>query len=166
MDPVDLAIFSALRLFFGLVLSAYTAYLGLRIFDALTPNIEEWELLKKGNLAVGIFYAFVMLSFVLLNHFALLDFLASLAPGVDLVIIVVTFLNFVLSLFLSAGVLFFSFNLINYLTPDIDELKELNKGNVAVALISGLALFTISVFLTFVVAWILGRLAALEAQFL
>ena len=54
------------RIFGGLFLSLTTFYISTRFFDKLTSNLDEWEEIKKGNIAVGIFFSSIILSVFLI----------------------------------------------------------------------------------------------------
>lgn len=50
------------QLLIGLALAVFAIYLGINLLDKLTVGIEEMDELKKGNVAVGILFAAVVIS--------------------------------------------------------------------------------------------------------
>lgn len=51
-----------IQLIIGLALAVFAIYLGINLLDKLTVGIEEMDELKKGNVAVGIMIAAVIIS--------------------------------------------------------------------------------------------------------
>ncbi len=45
--------------------------IGLRIFNVLTPGLNEWEELRKGNMAVGIVWASFILAVAIVVYVVL-----------------------------------------------------------------------------------------------
>lgn len=139
-----------LRILSSLVLSAGTLYLGIGLFDKLTEGIEEWKELKKGNVAIGTLLVSVMASMLLLMEqrigqlvFAIAAPTASVPADTTLLILAFTALNYILGLIAGMSVIFLTINLVDRITPDLDEFAELKKGNVAVALVLSAALLLV-----------------------
>ena len=132
----------------GLGISAYAVYASMRLFDKLTSRIDEWKELKKGNLAVALLFASVILSLSLLMENPLRLSLSILAPGTTFLLllasILVALLMILISLVLSILTLFTSVRLVDFFTKDIDEMEELKKGNIAVSLVLSSALIALS----------------------
>lgn len=128
----------------AMALTAGGLYTGIGVLDRLTSGIDEWKEIKKGNLAVGVFYAAVMLSIVLLVGPRIQEFVAVVQPGVALLPITFAFANYLLGLAVAIGVIYLSIHLLNYLTADLDEAAELKKGNVAVSLIMSVVMLAMA----------------------
>ena len=146
-EPVN-ALFG---LFFGIGISAYAVYAGMKLFDKLTPHIDEWKELKKGNVAVALVLSAVVFSIGLLMEKPFSLVISILAPGTTLlnfsISVLVALLITLVSLLLSTLLLFISVRLIDSLTTDINEMAELKKGNVAIALVLSFCIVAIA-FLT------------------
>ena len=140
-------VFACIGIIIAMVLSAGALYSGIGILDNMTKGIDEWKLIKKGNVAVGVLYATVMASMIILIAPRILDIMFALSISMDLVPFLITLavalFNYVLGLLISLGIIFLSINVIDKLTSDLEEFKELAKGNVAVALIMSIALLSI-----------------------
>jgi len=119
----------------AMVLTAGGLYTGIGVLDRLTAGIEEWKEIQKGNLAVGLFYAAVMLSLVLLIGPRVQEFMILVQPNASLPLLAFAFVNYLVGLAAAIAVIYFSIHLLNYLTTDLDETAALKKGNVAVSLI-------------------------------
>ncbi|MFH0737965.1 MAG: DUF350 domain-containing protein [Candidatus Micrarchaeota archaeon] len=137
-----------LRIVAALVLSAGTLYSGMRLLDGLTSGIDEWKEIKKGNVAIGILFASVMASLMLLVGPAIYALAAYLGLGGDAVSMLIVFLkmllNFIIFQILGIVVIFLTLNLVDRITPDIDEFAELKKGNIAIAVVMASALLLVA----------------------
>jgi uncharacterized membrane protein YjfL (UPF0719 family) len=135
---VQLAV-SLIRMLAAIVLSAGALYSGISLLDRLTSSIDEWKEIRKGNAALGILFASVVISVFLLTESRISDFVFSVSWGFDPVlvakILAITFINYLLGIFASLIIIFLTINVIDRITPDLDELAELKKGNLAVAIL-------------------------------
>jgi uncharacterized membrane protein YjfL (UPF0719 family) len=146
---IGFAVF-ALQMLASIVFSAGAIYSGMALFDRMTASIEEWKEMKKGNLAVGLLFASIISSLVILIEPRFLDLVYAIrAPGallpLETVILVFAFtiLNYLLGIIGGLLVIFLAINVIDRITPDLDELAEIKKGNLAVALVLSVALLLI-----------------------
>lgn len=129
------------RVFAGLFLSLATFYLSTRFFDKLTSQISEWEEIKKGNLAVGLFFSSVILSVFLIVSPSIVNLVLSNTVSS---FVFGTF-HFLISISVSIAVIFLSLFAIDYLTPEINEIEELKKGNLAISIYLSSAILGISI---------------------
>ncbi|MEW6748808.1 MAG: DUF350 domain-containing protein [Candidatus Micrarchaeota archaeon] len=144
-----LAVIILLRILAALALSAGTLYSGMRMLDSLTSGIDEWKEIQKGNAAIGILFVAVMASLILLVGPMIDGVVSTINPGmlapVPIIIFVLSVFNFLIGLLAGVVVLFIAINLIDRITPDVEEFAELKKGNAAVALIFAAALLLVAV---------------------
>jgi len=61
-DGIFTVVIAVLQLFLGIVLAVASIYLALYILDRLTKGVEEFEELKKGNVAVALEMAGVIIA--------------------------------------------------------------------------------------------------------
>jgi uncharacterized membrane protein YjfL (UPF0719 family) len=132
------------RIFGGLFLSLTTFYISTRFFDKLTSNLDEWEEIKKGNIAVGIFFSSIILSVFLIVS----PSIVSLVLSNSLNSLVFNLFKFLISLVLSIVLPFLALFALDYLTPQINELEELKKGNIAISLYLSFGLLGISLIIS------------------
>jgi uncharacterized membrane protein YjfL (UPF0719 family) len=132
------------RIFGGLFLSLTTFYISTRFFDKLTSNLDEWEEIKKGNIAVGIFFSSIILSVFLIVS----PSIVSLVLSNSLNSLVFNLFKFLISLVLSIVLPFLALFALDYLTPHINELEELKKGNIAISLYLSFGLLGISLIIS------------------
>ncbi len=139
--------FGALKILSAIVLSAGALYSGIMLLDRLTPGIDEWDLLKKGNAAIGLFYSSVMASLFLLMQERISDFVffvqQSLPIHLTLLVLFFALFNYIIQLLLSIVIVYLTIHVIDRITPDVEELQELENGNIAVSLIMSIVLLAV-----------------------
>ena len=69
---------SIIQLIFGILLAIAVIYLALNIFDKLTKEIDEFEEIKKGNVAVALEMAGVIIAVALIVQSGVLGITSSL----------------------------------------------------------------------------------------
>ncbi len=131
----------------AIVLSAGALYSGINMLNRLTHGIDEWKLIKSGNIAVGIFYGAVMLSIVLLVGPRIAEFVGYLLSGLpfEYLFIALFFglVNYLLGLLAGIVIIFLTIHVMDRITSDLDEFRELERGNVAVAVIMAVVLISV-----------------------
>ncbi|MEK6842994.1 MAG: DUF350 domain-containing protein [Candidatus Micrarchaeota archaeon] len=127
-----------LRLFLAIVFAVGAQYLAIKIFDKMTSKIDEMEELKKGNVAVGLVLASVIVSVATIisggvaravpSEFNLGsgDFWSGLGFGL---------LSLVIALIFAVVAQFVALRVFDSMTEGIDEQKELKRGNLAIAIL-------------------------------
>ncbi len=150
----------------AMVFSVWTLYSTMKVLDRMTAGIEEWEEIKKGNIAVGLFYAVVLLSTMILVWPRISDLTQSInffAPLNRLVITVgFSLLNYFVSVILSISLFYISINLIDRLTASMHDMEQLKKGNVAVALLMSVMLIGMVFLIRFPFEHIFDIIKAME----
>lgn len=161
---------AVLKILGAIVLSIGALYTGIKMLDSLTQGIDEWKEIKKGNLAVGILYTAVIVSLIVLIAPRIDQFVSFIQPALPLqttvVLLLLAFLNYLLDLLLSIVIIYLTINLINKLTVDLDEMMELKKGNVAVALIMSAILLSVAFVSRFSLDYTFNIINALESLIL
>lgn len=136
------------KLVFGLTLSITAIYLGITLFDRLTRGIDEWKELKKGNIAVGIVLAGIILSIALIIEGSVSRALDVLSPSLGFPALFISMLIAILEVFVGLLAAIFtvyvSLRVLDGLTPEIEELQELKKGNAAVALVIAMVMVAVA----------------------
>lgn len=140
---------AAARVIASLVFSAGALYSGMRLLDSLTQGIDEWKEIRKGNLAFALLFASVMVSTILLVEPRISDLLfyiqAELPALLTVKLLALMTVNYLLGVLAAILLIYIIINLIDRITPDLDELAELKKGNIAVALVLATALIMIAI---------------------
>jgi uncharacterized membrane protein YjfL (UPF0719 family) len=152
MASIDLIlgglIMALIQLVVGLVLSMGSVYIGLKMFDKLTHGIDEWKEIQKGNVAVGIVMAAVILSIATVIKSGVWSLTASIDPTAGIPIMVLGLLIGIINMLIGIAAaiisIYIAINVLDKITTEIDEMKELKKGNVAVALMVAGVLLSVS----------------------
>ncbi|MDD5337409.1 MAG: DUF350 domain-containing protein [Candidatus ainarchaeum sp.] len=143
----ELAI-TLLQLVVGLVFSMGAIYIALRTFDMFTKNIDEWKEMKKGNTAVGILLGGIILSISLVIERGVSMLTAPIRAGmnVDTIVIalVMGLVNLIVSLLAAVVSIYVAIKVLDIITTDVDEMAELKKGNIAVAIMMVAVLISVS----------------------
>jgi uncharacterized membrane protein YjfL (UPF0719 family) len=80
MTAVIGLVFAMLQIIIGIALAVAAIYIGINFLDKLTPDIEEIDELKKGNVSVGIYIAAVIIAIGLVIQSGVLGLTSALAP--------------------------------------------------------------------------------------
>jgi uncharacterized membrane protein YjfL (UPF0719 family) len=140
----------------GLFLAMFSVYIGLRMFDKLTKGVNEWDEIKKGNVAVGILLAAVIISIATVVQGGVLRITASIGGGQTISVmavgLVVGIVNLIIGLIAAIIAIYIAVRVLDKITKDIDEMKEIAKGNVAVAIIMAGVLIAVSFIISAAVA--------------
>lgn len=139
---------SLVQFLIGLIVSVFSVYLGIRVLDSLTKDLNEWKEIKKGNVAVGILVAAIVLSMAVViesgvsaitfsvpEQATFLEFSLSLLAG---------FVNLLVGIVAAMVGIYFAITVFDQLTGHMDEFKELKKGNIAVAILLGAVILAVS----------------------
>ena len=136
------------QLVISLAFAMGSVYLGLKLFDKLTENIDEIAELKKGNVAVAILLGAIIFSIANVVEGGVTALMSSMTPGLSVPVMAAAFVigiaNLLISLILAVFTIYIALSILDKITVGIDEFKELKKGNVAVAIIMAAVLFAVS----------------------
>jgi uncharacterized membrane protein YjfL (UPF0719 family) len=137
-----------LQVIVGLALSMAAVYLGMKMFDKLTKGIEEMREIQKGNVAVGILMIAVILSIATVVKAGVLSLVLSINPSVGMQAMVLAILvglfNLVISVVVSIIAIYLAIRIAEKITVEINFMKEIQKGNVAAAVVLGGILWAVS----------------------
>ena len=150
---LSLLVSGVLQLVLSLAVGLVFIYVGFKFFHNRIKAINEIDELKKNNIAVAILNASIILSLVIMVKNAIepaitvfsmtlrnpnATFISFLQmAGIMLVQIIVAGLIAYISIYLAI-------NLYTYLTKDIDEIGEIKNNNIAVSIVLGIVIISIS----------------------
>jgi uncharacterized membrane protein YjfL (UPF0719 family) len=149
---IEIIVINLVAVFVQLVLSLAFAmgsvYIGLKLFDRMTEGIDEMAELKKGNVAVAILLGAIIFSIANVVEGGVTALMGSVTPGLTLPVMAAAFViglvNLLVSLILAIITIYVALSILDKITVDIDEFKELKRGNVAVAIVMASVLFAVS----------------------
>jgi len=152
MELIFSIIVLLLQIFFGVIFGVASVYLSLRFFDKMTGNIDEIKELKKGNIAVAIILVSLIGGIGLILSTGIDNFGQIFTNVFDnkysfplfLVAMVLAIIELIIVVLISVLVIYSSIVVLDRLTEGINELYELKRGNVAVALEVGIVIIVIS----------------------
>lgn len=141
-------VLAIVTLFVSLGLAMFAVNKAIAMFDKTTKGIDEWAELRKGNVAVGILMAAMILAVgnVISGSVAgltgaLMDPRLEVAYFADLAVGVV---NLLIGIWVATTVVSLAVKALDKMTKDIDEIAEIGKGNVAVAVMVAGVLLAVS----------------------
>lgn len=162
MDLTFSIIIFFLQVFVGMLFAILSVYLGLRFFDKMTEGIDEIKELKKGNVAVAVILASLMLSIGTIIQQGVNQFDNVLLKGISLPLFIIAFVMAMFQLavviLIAVMVIYVAIRVLDSMTVGINELEEIKKGNVAVALVVAAVIYLVS----FVVAGAMAGLSELS----
>jgi uncharacterized membrane protein YjfL (UPF0719 family) len=132
------------QLIVGLVLAIASIYIGLSMFGKFTKGINEEEELKKGNVAVGILQAAIILSIANVVQSGVVGLTGALTLGFSINAIIAGVIQLFVGLVLAVVAIYMAINVLDKITKNIDEMAEIKKGNVAVAILMAGVLIAVS----------------------
>lgn len=126
---------SFIQLVIAVILGAIAAYLALFLFQWFTRGVDEWQMLRDGNTAVGIVLGGMLVAVAIILRPALTVDKSAWDVGGSAFgqVLLTEALQLVVGLILAVVTLEIALFLFSTLTRGIDEVAELKKGNLAIA---------------------------------
>jgi uncharacterized membrane protein YjfL (UPF0719 family) len=142
------------------VVAALVAYLGVWLFEQSTRDIDEWDELRQGNLAMGVVMAAIVLAVGIIVRPALQDPLVAADVGRSrpLYELAVNGIGLLIALLLAVMAVALAIWLFTRLTGDLDEWAELAAGNRAVAVLMAGVILSVALLTTTAVDRIVAAL--------
>jgi uncharacterized membrane protein YjfL (UPF0719 family) len=135
-----------IRFVYSIAVMIITLHLSSHLFDDWTKEIEEWKEVKKGNVAAAIYFGSAILGIAFFIISALQKL--YLYPGQSVMSIVISMLIDLGAVAIAAifGVFtaYVTIKTLDSLTENIDEWKELKKGNIAIAIMMSVIILTVT----------------------
>lgn len=131
------------RLILAIVLAVIAQYIAIKVFDRMTRGIDEFEELRKGNVAIGIIMGAVLLAVATIIASGVAGIVTP-STGFDLVQLGVSFVWLIVAIVVAVIAQFIALSIYGRLTEGIDEERELKKGNLAVAITLGAVIYSIA----------------------
>lgn len=149
LDSALIGVVAALvQLLVGLALAMGSVFIGLKMYDRLTEGVDEWAEIKKGNVAVGIVMAAVIFAIANVVQSGVVQITSGLAANQDVgtmvTALIIGFINLAIGLVAAVVSVWIAIKVLDRITTDIEEMQELAKGNVAVAIVMAGVLIAVS----------------------
>lgn len=139
-DELAAFILLFIKLLIGTVMAIVSIYLSAYVFKSLIKirtgkMIQIQKELKKRNTAVALVFGSMILSNVIVIHAGLWSLNIAIEATKEFFFkYIFGLLTVLFGIILSLGILFFAVLLIDYTTKDINEMDEIMRGNVPVAI--------------------------------
>jgi uncharacterized membrane protein YjfL (UPF0719 family) len=164
-------ILALVALLLSLWLAMQAVKRAIHMFDKRTEGIDEWAELQRGNVAVGIVLAAMILAVANIISSGVIGLTDSFMtpPGAWsiqlawtwILGIVIGVINLLVSLWIGTAVVGLALKALDKSTERIEEMKEIAKGNVAVAILVAGVLLAVS---TIVAAAVRGISTVLDVE--
>jgi len=144
----------------AIIMTVIATYLGVVLFNRATRHLDEWAELRRGNVAMGLVVASIIVGIALILRPALaVPSAADAGPRLYPIYALLTqAAGLAVGLVLALSGIILAVGLFNLLTGEIDELAELQKGNVAVAALLAAIVLAVSWLMSgaiqHIVAWL------------
>ncbi len=150
---ISLLISGVLQLFLSLFIGIIFIYSGFRFFHKRIKSINELDELKKNNIAVAILNASIILALVIMVKNAIepaitVFSMALRNPDSTIGSFLQTAGIMLVQIILAGSIAYISIylaiNLYTHLTKELDELSEIKNNNIAVSIVLGIVIISIS----------------------
>ena len=129
---ITLMTLAIIRLVLAIVFAVAGLYIASWVLGKLTKGLNEWEEIGKGNIAVAVYMAGIFVSVAIIVGPGIIGLFRTL----DLVGIVLGFIQLVLALALAVTMQYIGLSFLNKLTKGLDNWAELKRGNIAVGILT------------------------------
>jgi len=149
-----------LQLCIGIGLAIVAIYLGLNVLSRLIPRIKIWDEIRKGNYAVGVVCAGVVIAYTQVITSGIRGMTTAITTNPSLLGFVAALISVLIGILLASLGVTLAFKALDKLTKDIDETDELQKKNLAVGILIAGILYGVSSMIAAAVSGIGGAIAA------
>lgn len=146
----------------AVIMTVITAYLGVVIFNRVTRDLDEWAEIRRGNAAMGVVLASIILGIALVLRPAL-----SVPPAGDvgmrlypIYALLTQVAGLAVGLVLALAGIIIAVALFDLLTGQIDELAELQKGNMAAAALMAAVVLAVCLLMSGAIQQVIAWFAA------
>lgn len=136
MINIENIAYGIVQLVIAVIFSVIALYIGFSVFGKMKGMDEEKELVKR-NVAVGILVAsvFISIAIVVQSGIAGLSIGFKDAIAGNIFSLVAAIFQLIIGIILAIAGIYLALKVFDIMTKGIDEFKEIEKGNVAVAIV-------------------------------
>jgi uncharacterized membrane protein YjfL (UPF0719 family) len=164
MNQLGQLVVGVVNIIIAIILGVLASYSGMWLFSRSTRHLDDWGEVRRGNTGMGIVLAAIIIGIAIILK-PVVDMPLTIASNPGLVL-VGEILGIGVALALALSAIVFSVGLFGRLMAGnhIDELSELQNGNLAVAVIMAGVILAVSLLISGAVAavvrWFVTFLAA------
>jgi uncharacterized membrane protein YjfL (UPF0719 family) len=135
MVNVENSLYGIIQLLVAIVLSVTALYIGFSVFSKIGKIDGEKEL-AKGNVAVGVLIASVFISIAIVIQSGIAGISTGLKNAIsgDIFSLIVSIIQLIIGIIFAIAGIYLALYVLDKMTKGIEEFKEIEKGNVAIAL--------------------------------
>jgi len=130
-------IIGLLQLVMGLILAIATIYIGFSLFDKILKEIDLQEELKKGNVAIGVLSAAIMITLAEVTSSAVSGITSGLSGKEINVVgtIIGGITQLIIGIIFAVIAIYLALYIWNKITKKIEETDELKNNNIAIGVV-------------------------------
>ena len=147
-------IVSVANIIVAVILGVMASYIGVWLFAKSTRHLDDWGEVRRGNTGMGIVMGAIIIGIAIILKPAI-DLPLSVEVTRPFLVLLGQLVGIVIGLILAVSAIVFSAGMFDRLVGDIDVLSELQRGNMAVAVIMAAVILAISLLISGAVASII-----------
>lgn len=134
---------SVANIIIAVILGVAASYIGVWLFTKSTRHLDDWAEVRRGNVGMGIVMGAIIIGIAIILKPAV-DLPLTVDVSNPLLVLVGEMVGIVVGLLLAMSAIVFSLGVFDRLVGDIDELLELQQGNISVAVIMAAVVLAVS----------------------
>jgi uncharacterized membrane protein YjfL (UPF0719 family) len=156
MNYFEQLIVNVANIIIAIILGVLASYIGVWLFSRSTRHLDDWAEVRRGNIGMGIVLGAIIVGIAIILKPAV-DLPLSINSANPGFVLLGEIAGIVVGLVLALSAIVFSVGLFGRLMAgnNIDELYELQNGNVAVAIIMAGVILAVSLLISGAVASII-----------
>jgi uncharacterized membrane protein YjfL (UPF0719 family) len=154
MAQLGQLIVSVANIIIAVILGVVASYIGVWLFAKSTRHLDDWGEVRRGNTGMGIVMGAIIIGIAIILKPAI-DLPLTIDVQRPFLVLLGELIGIATGLILAVSAIVFSVGMFGRLVGDIDELSELQRGNVAVAIIMSAVILAISLLISGAVASII-----------
>jgi uncharacterized membrane protein YjfL (UPF0719 family) len=154
MAQLGQLIISVANIIIAVILGVIASYIGVWLFAKSTRHLDDWGEVRRGNTGMGIVMGAIIIGIAIILKPAI-DLPLAVEVERPFLVLLGEIIGIAVGLVLAVSAIVFSAGMFGRLVGDIDELSELQRGNMAVAVIMAAVILAISLLISGAVASII-----------
>ena len=154
MAQLGQLIVSVANIIIAVILGVIASYIGVWLFAKSTRHLDDWGEVRRGNTGMGVVMGAIIIGIAIILKPAV-DLPLTIEIANPLIVLLGELVGIAAGLILAISAIVFSAGMFDRLVGDIDELSELQRGNLAVAVIMAAVILAVSLLISGAVASII-----------
>jgi len=154
MAQLGQLIVSVANIIIAVILGVMASYIGVWLFAKSTRHLDDWGEVRRGNTGMGVVMGAIIIGIAIILKPAV-DLPLTIEIANPFLVLLGELVGIAAGLLLAVSAIVFSAGMFDRLVGDIDELSELQRGNLAVAVIMAAVILAVSLLISGAVASII-----------